>query len=232
VATDLDVALLEHVEQTHLDSLGEVGQLVHGEDATVGAGHEAVVEHELVGQVAALGDLDRIDLADEVGDRGVGGGELLGVALVAMDPRDRRVVAQLLHQVPGVTRDRGVGVVVDLGTRDDRHPFVEELGEPPDHAGLRLAPLTQEDDVVPREQGVLELGGDGVLVAQHVGEQGLPGADPFDGVAPDLLADRDGFPSALAKGTEGLGSGHGATLHGDPVTWTSASAVADGSPVL
>ena len=33
VAADLDVALLEHVEQADLDALGEVGQLVDGEDA-------------------------------------------------------------------------------------------------------------------------------------------------------------------------------------------------------
>jgi len=41
----------------------------------------------------ALGDPDGIDLADQVGDRGVGGGELLAVALVARDPADRDPVA-------------------------------------------------------------------------------------------------------------------------------------------
>jgi hypothetical protein len=35
VAADLDVALLQHVEQRHLDALGEVGQLVDREDAAV-----------------------------------------------------------------------------------------------------------------------------------------------------------------------------------------------------
>ena len=80
VAAHLDVALLEHVEQADLDALGEVGQLVDGEDAAVGARDEAVVERELVGEVAALGDLDRVDLADQVGDRRVGGGELLAEA--------------------------------------------------------------------------------------------------------------------------------------------------------
>ena len=82
-AADLDVALLEDVEQADLDPLGEVGQLVDRDDAAVGARDEPVVEGQLVGQVAALGDLDRVDLADEVGDRDVGRGELLGVAPVA-----------------------------------------------------------------------------------------------------------------------------------------------------
>ena len=86
VAAHLHVALLEHVEQTDLDALGEVGQLVDGEDAAVGARHEAVVQRELVGEVAALGDLDRVDLADEVGDGRVGRRQLLAEARVAVRP--------------------------------------------------------------------------------------------------------------------------------------------------
>ena len=77
VAADLHVALLEHVEQTDLDALGEVGELVDREDATVGAWHEPVVQRELVAEVATLGDLDGVDFADQVGDRRVGGGQLL-----------------------------------------------------------------------------------------------------------------------------------------------------------
>ncbi len=171
VAAHLDVALLEHVEQADLDALGQVGQLVDGEDAAVRAGHEAVVQRELVGQVATLGHLDRVDLADQVGDRGVGGGQLLAVAPAAVHPLDRRVVPVLGDEVAGVPGHRGVRVVVDLGPGHDRHPLVEQLGEGADHAGLRLAPLPQEDHVVPGEQGVLELREHGVLVAEHDGEQ-------------------------------------------------------------
>ena len=70
-AADLDVALLEDVEQADLDPLGEVGQLVDREDPAVRARDQAVVEGQLVAQVAALGDPDRVDLADQVGDRDV-----------------------------------------------------------------------------------------------------------------------------------------------------------------
>ena len=95
VAAHLDVALLHHVEHRHLDALGEVGQLVDGHDAAVGARDEAVVDGLGVAERAALGDLDRVDVADQVGHGGVGGGELLGVALAAVPPRDRQVVAEL-----------------------------------------------------------------------------------------------------------------------------------------
>ena len=103
-AADLDVALLEDVEQADLDPLGEVGQLVDRDDPAVGPRDEPVVEGQLVGQVAALGDLDRVDLADQVGDRDVGRRQLLGVAPVAGQPVDRGRVAVALddrHAPPG-----------------------------------------------------------------------------------------------------------------------------------
>ena len=102
VAADLHVALLEHVQQPDLDALREVGQFVDGEDAAVGARNEAVVEGELVAEVAALGDLDGVDLTDEVGNRGVGGGQLLAVAEAAVHPLDRGVIALRCHEVTGV----------------------------------------------------------------------------------------------------------------------------------
>ena len=77
VAADLHVALLQDVEQRHLDALGEVGQLVDRDDAAVRARDHAVVDRELVGEVPALGHPDRVDVADQVGDGRVGRRELL-----------------------------------------------------------------------------------------------------------------------------------------------------------
>ena len=82
VAADLDVALLEHVEQADLDLGGEVGQLVDAEDAAIGARNQAEVHRQLAREIAALGVLDHVDLADQVGDRHVGRGQLFVIALV------------------------------------------------------------------------------------------------------------------------------------------------------
>ena len=49
------------------------------------------------------------------------------------------------------------------------------------------------------QQGVLELGQHGVLVAEDLGEQGLAGADAGDGVAADLLLDRHGHPARFPE---------------------------------
>ena len=128
VAADLHVALFEHVEQADLDALGEVGQLVDREDAAVGARHEAVVDRELVGEVAALGDLDRVDFADEVGDRRVGRRELLAEAAVAVHPLDRRVVAALGDEVdarattPGVYGSSLISLPATIGIHSSSRP--------------------------------------------------------------------------------------------------------------
>ena len=105
---DLDVALLEDVEQAHLDPLGQVGQLVDREDAAVAVRDEAEVERQLVREVAALGDANRVHLADQVGDRDVRRRELLAVAAVAGQPGDRRVVALLRDDRPRGRGDRRV----------------------------------------------------------------------------------------------------------------------------
>ena len=120
VAFDLDVFLFHQVEQTDLHLFGQVGQLVDGEDAAVGARHQAVVDGLFVGEIAALGDFDRIDLADEVGDRDVRRGQLLAVALVAVDPCDRQGVAQLGRFLAAGAANRLERIVVDFAAIDDR----------------------------------------------------------------------------------------------------------------
>ena len=228
VAADLHVALLEHVEQTHLDALGEVGKLVDREDAAVGARDEPVVDGELVGEIAALGHLDGVDLTDQVGDRGVGSGELLTEAAVAVDPLDRRLVAALGHEQPRVLRDRVVRVVVDLAAGDDRHPLVEQLGEPADHAGLGLPALAEEDHVVAGDQRVLELREDGVLVADHAVDELLALGDPRDRVGAHLFFDGPRNPAAGPELAEGSGTRHRATPSRGVVARHRISGPADG----
>ncbi len=73
----------------------------------VGAGDQAEMHRHLAREIAALGMLDHVDFADQVGDGNVGRGELFVIALVAADPGDRRGVAFGGDQVAGVFRDTG-----------------------------------------------------------------------------------------------------------------------------
>ena len=205
VAANLDVALLHHVEQRDLDPLGEVGQLVDGHDAPVGAGHEAVVDGLGVAERTPFGDLDGVDVADEVGHGGVGGGELLGVALVAAPPRHRQVVAQLGGAPPGGRGDRGVGVLAELGARDDRGPLVEQADERAQQPGLALAALAEQHDVVAREQGPLQLGEHGALEADDARPRVAPRLQRGDQVVADLVLDATLDVAGRAERAQGAG---------------------------
>ena len=216
VATDLHVAFLEHVQQADLDPLGQVGQFVDGEQAPVGAGYQAVVDGQLVGQIAALGHPDGIDLADEVGDGGVRRGQLLAVPVVTVYPVHWRVVAQLGHQVPTVARYRRVRIVVDLGPGHDRHPLIQQARQAADEARLGLAALAQEDHVVSGQQGILQLGQHGVVVAEDLGEQWLTSPDAGHRVAAQLGGHRNRFPAHGPQFTDGLWPGHGGTIVSAP----------------
>ena len=65
---------------------------------------------------------------------------------------------------------------------------------------------------MPGEEGVLELGQDGVVVAEDPGEERLAGPDLGDGVAPQLLLDGHGLPARVPELAEGGRSGHLANL--------------------
>ncbi len=142
VAAHLDVALLQHVEQAHLDPLGQVRQLVDGEDATVGPWHQTEMDGVGVAERAALSDPDRVHVADQIADAGVGRGQLLAVPQRPVQPRHRRVVAALRDLAPGRWGDRVVGVLVEFRSRQHRGPLIQQLHQRPDQPGLALSALT------------------------------------------------------------------------------------------
>jgi hypothetical protein len=98
VTLNLHVAFLHDVEQTHLDLAGQVGQFVDGEDAAVGARQQSVMHGQFVGDVLpAARRLDRVDIADHVGDGHVRRGQLFHVTVVAAQPGDFGVVTLHFH---------------------------------------------------------------------------------------------------------------------------------------
>jgi hypothetical protein len=195
VAADLDVALLHHVEHRDLDPLGQVGQLVDGHDPAVRARDEPEVDGLEVAQAAALRHLHRVDVSDEVGHRGVRGGELLGIPLVPVAPRHRQVVAQLGRASLRGLGDRVERVLAELGPGDDRGPLVEEPDQGPQDAGLALPALAQQHDVVPGEEGTLQLRDDGVVEAVQARPRVSALGQRGQQVLSDLLAQRAGLVS-------------------------------------
>ncbi len=191
VALNLHVALLHDVEEADLNFAREVGQLVDGEQAAVGARQQAVVDGQLVAQqVAAARGLDRVNVADDVGDRHVGRRQFFDEALVAAHPVDGRRVALFFDQLATVGADGFERVVVDFGAGDGRHALVEELDELADDAALGLTAQTQQNQVVPREDGVDDLRDDRLVVADDAGENLFARAQFAEEVGAQLVLDR------------------------------------------
>ena len=218
VAFDLDVAFLHDVEQPHLDLAGEVGQLVDGEDAAVRARQQSVVDGELVRQeVAAARGLDRIQVADHVGDGHVGGGQLLHVAAVPRDPLYRGPVSVLLQQLPAVLGDGVERIVVHLAPGEDGDLLVEQCRQRAQDAALRLTPQAEQDEVVARQNGVDHLRHHGILEPDYAGEDLLLRLEHADEVVPHLVLDGAEMHPGLApfgvlEVGQSRGLGHGAPV--------------------
>ncbi len=199
-AADLDVLLLQHVEQRHLDARRQVGQLVDGEYAAVGARDDPVVDDALIGVREPLGSrLDRVDVADQVGHGHVGGGELLVVALVAVHPLDRQIVAEFPHALPRGGQDRLERALVEVAAGDRRRVLVQEAGQGAQDARFRLTAQAEQDEVVSREDRVDDPRQDRLVVADDAGKQRLVRAQEGEQVGTHLLLDGAG---AVAGGRE------------------------------
>ena len=108
------------------------------------AGHQPEVDRALVIEVSPFSHLDRVDLTDQVGDRGVRRRQFLGIALRAVQPLDRRVVATLGHRGDRTRAHRGGGVVRQFRPGHNREPLVQQAHQGSDDPRLGLATLTQQ----------------------------------------------------------------------------------------
>ena len=172
ITLNLHVAFLHDVEEADLDLAGEIGQLIDRKDAAIGAWQQAVVNRQFVAQqMSAFRGFDRIDVADDVGDRHVRRGQFFDKTRVATDPVDRRRVAMQLERLPAVSARLDERIVVDFGTGDDRNLLVQQIGQLTNDSALRLAAQTQQDHVVPREDRIDQLRNDRFVVADDAGKQ-------------------------------------------------------------
>src|SRR2546425_997105 len=119
----------------------------------------------------AFGGLDWIDVADDVRDSNVGRGKLLHEARIPGDPFDVRHVAMQVEQLAAIRRDRIEGIVVDLGAGDNGNSFVEQRSQLPNDSALRLAAQAEQNEVMPRQDGVDELWNDRFVVTNDTGKQ-------------------------------------------------------------
>ena len=138
IASDLDVPLLQHVEQTDLDLGGKIGQLIDAENSAVCARDQAEVHGQLARKISTLGVLDHVDFADQVGDGHVGSGEFLMVSPISADPLNLGPIAVLSDELTSLLGDGCERMIVDLGAGDDRNHVIEQPDQLAEHPGLGL----------------------------------------------------------------------------------------------
>ena len=179
ITLNLDVALLHDVKQAHLNFSGEVRQLVDRENAAVGAGEQAVVQGELVGQIAAAASrFDGINVPDDVGNGHIRGGELFHVSLIARQPSNRCVVAAGGDQLAAGAANRPEGIVIDLAAGDHGNFRVQELHQATEDAAFRLAAQAEQDEIMSRQDSVHDLWDDGIFVTVDAREECSSFAQP------------------------------------------------------
>ena len=110
VSLDLNVPLLQDIEQTDLDLASQIGELIDGEDPSVGARQQAVMDRELVRKIqSCFGCPDRIYVTDHVGDCDIGSCQLFNIALFPVAKTNRQVVPHLFKAPATGSADRGIG---------------------------------------------------------------------------------------------------------------------------
>ena len=172
--------------------------------SAIGARDEAVVDGELVGEVATLRTLMGSTSPMRSATAMSGSGQLLRVAPVAAQPCYGQVVAHLGQAVVARPADGSERIVVDLAAFHAGDRVVQQLHQRADEPGLGLPPLTQQDDVLTRQNGVLYLRDDGVLVPDDARKKLLVRCDLVDEVAPHLLPHADDAVTAGSQLTQRL----------------------------
>ncbi len=66
-------------------------------------------------------------------------------------------------------------MVIEFRSGDHRQLLVQKLHELTQHPRLCLAPQTEQENVMPRKNGVLDLGDYGLSVAEDVWKQSFTG---------------------------------------------------------
>src|SRR5262249_750776 len=157
--------------------------------------------------------------------------QLLSVTAIPRNPGDRGGIALRGRAQAARLADGRQRIVVDLAAGERRHLVVQEPHEKPRHAGLGLAALAEEDDVLAAQHRVLDLRHHALLVPDDTREERLSALEPGDQVVPHLLLDRPGRVSVLTELRDGESFAHDANvgLRADGVNSARRQRLVDGA---
>ena len=91
-----------------------------------------------------ISGFNRIYVADKIGNAHIRRGKLFPIAIAAVYPFNRRIVALFCDQLPGISRQRLKRIVVDITSRNDRDVFIKQADHLPRHTRFCLPAQTKE----------------------------------------------------------------------------------------
>src|SRR5690348_8321183 len=106
---------------------------------------------------------DGVDVADQICDGDVGGGEFFNVALFWREVCDGCGLAALGNQFAATAADRHVRTVMNFAAGDIRHQRIEQRSESAKDAAFGLTAKTEKNEIMPRQNGVYDLRDDGIV---------------------------------------------------------------------
>src|SRR6266496_2749777 len=188
VALNLNIAFLHDVEKPNLNLACQIRQLVDGKEPPIGPRQEAVMNGQFIAeQVATFRGFDWIHVADDVGDRHVGGREFFYESRVALYPGDRCRVLMQLNRLPAVGADRMKRIVVDLRPGDDRYFRIEQVRQLPNDAAFGLTAQAKQNQVMPGKNRVDKLRHHCLVITNDAGEKSLAAFQLANEICPHFV---------------------------------------------
>ena len=153
---------------------------------------------------AFIGGFDGVDVADEIRDAHIWGGQLFDVTVAAVQPLNGGLVTAGLEDGPALRRDRRHRVLGKWRARQHRNPFVQQIRQAARNPRLGLAAQAEQIHAVPGEQGALHIGQHRVVISDDALKQRPPGLDAVHEVGPDFRGNGAGRVAGGAQGAKGL----------------------------
>ena len=146
------------------------------------------MNREFVAQGAARARrLDRVHVAENVGNGHVGRRQLFDEAQIARQPRDGRGVALLGDQIAARAAQRRERIVMNFAAGDVRNFLVQKVDQSAQDAALRLAPQAEQNKIVPRQKRVGDLRQNRFFVPVNARKERLAGFELLQNVGAKLV---------------------------------------------
>ncbi len=216
ISLNLHIAFLHDVEQTHLNLAGEIGQLIDGKNASIGARQQPVVHRQFAAEfMPAACSFNGIDIADQIRNRDIGSRQLFYVPILGSEISDGRAVAVLGDFLMAAAADRRIRVVMDLAAGDVWHLRVKQRCKGAKDPAFCLSTQAQQNEIVARENSVDDLRYDSVFIPHNSRKKRATLAQFADKIVAELILYTAGKETLFGEWTLAKFAERPRETHGD-----------------